>query len=347
MHIQKISALSTFFGEQLAFSEPKILSKLATYTKTEIMKHFLWITAFSLAIISCKKEEPIQETPSVTTPVVVTTPEVEVGSNDESARSEFDKSIGDAMSALESYGFGSRSGVVLPCGIVSVDTTNGKYVVNYGSNCGLKKLSGTITGTLIPDSAKWKDKGAVMKLDYKDYRILFEVNNQTITMNGSIYITNVNGGFIVETILTSKIIERKVRGSLSITFDNGATRKWNVFKKRVYQSSTGKAADLTVTFSGDSGTIAELGINKAGNEFVTNITTPFVYQNCNTSGTWAGPYVLTKGSMTYATEGNSLTAEAGFQLQNNSFVAVNDCSSLGYKLTWNIGGKQTEQYQAY
>ncbi|MCB0480615.1 MAG: hypothetical protein KDC83_04240 [Flavobacteriales bacterium] len=302
-------------------------------------------------MFSCKKKE--DENPTPTPAVTVPNPPpslmVEQGANDESARSEYDKSIGDVMSAIESYGFGSRAGVILPCGIVSVDTTAGKYKVNYGANCGRKKLSGTVTATIIPDSAKWKDAGTILRLDYSDYTVLFEVNNQTLVFNGSVFITNTNGGLIVHALTLKKTIVHTIRGELNIKFDNASTRKWKIYKKRTYSSSSGTAADLTGMISADSGSIAEVGLNKLGQEFITTIPKTFVYKNCNTSGSWVGPYVLTEGELIYTTGKISLKAEAGYiySSSDNKLTAVNNCESLGYKLTWNINGTTQEQYQSY
>lgn len=308
-------------------------------------KAFLFIITLTL-LVSCKKDEETE--PQVEEPTPVTEPILlEQGSNDESARTEYDRSIGDAMRALESAGFGSRSGVILPCGVVRVDTTAGKYNIVYGDNCGRKKLSGNILASVSPDSAKWRDTGTVVTLNYQNYQVLFEVNGQILTFNGTITITNLNGGLIYETVLLKKVVEHKIRGSLEVTFDDGNKRTWRIFKKRIYQAAGGVVSNLQAEIAADSGNIAEVGINKAGNEFSTTIPENFLYQNCSGSGSWVGPYVLTKGKLVYSAGPNSLTAEPGYTYDNNAMSAVNDCKSSGYKLTWNLNGKTKEQFQFY
>lgn len=311
------------------------------------MKKLIILPLLALALVACKKEE---EEPIPVEPPVEPTPQVtitEQGSNDESARTEYDKSIGDAMSALESVGFGSRSAQSLPCGVVRVDTAGGIYNVVYGGNCGRKKLSGNIVATLKPDSAKWRDAGTSVTLEYQNYKVLFEANNEVLIFNGTITVTNVNGGLIYSTILLKQVVEHKIRGTLEVTFDNGAKRNWRIFKKRVYQAQDGKVDNLAATIAADSGSIAEIGVNRAGENFTTTIPTDFLYENCNGKGSWIGPYILTQGKMVYTAGNNSVTAVPGYTLENNTMKSLNDCNSDGYKLTWNINGAVTEQFLYY
>ncbi|MGB0404491.1 MAG: hypothetical protein ACPGEG_10370, partial [Salibacteraceae bacterium] len=171
------------------------------------MKYLLYSgLIISLLFFGCKKEDDVL-------------PEAfgvaEQGSNDETARNEYDASIENVFKALEATSFGSRgadSGLILPCGVINIDTTGGKSKVVYGGNCGRKVLSGTIIATLSPTSGKWRDVGSVIHLEYQNYTVLFEVNNQTLVFNGTIEVTNLNGGLIYETITKTSTIEHKIRG---------------------------------------------------------------------------------------------------------------------------------------
>ncbi len=65
----------------------------------------------------------------------------EQGSNDETARNEYDQSIENAFKALESTNFGSRgadSGVILPCGVISIDTT-GENIKSFTEKIAIEK----------------------------------------------------------------------------------------------------------------------------------------------------------------------------------------------------------------
>lgn len=308
---------------------------------------FLSVIALSLVVLSCKKEEiELPTVPEIPDAIAIT----EQGSNDETARNEYDQSIESAFKALETTNFGSRgadSGVILPCGVIGVDTTGGKHTIKYGSNCGTKVLSGSIIATLLPPAKKWREKGAVIKLEYQNYAVLFEVNNQTLVFNGTIVVTNINGGLVYETILLRSTIEHKIRGNINITFDNGNTRAWQVFKRRTYSAANGKIENLEAHLAADSsGNIAEVGITKAGENFTTTIPTTFVYKNCG-SGTAVGPFILVDGKLVFTVNSNSLTAEAGQKFENDVISDSKDCNATGYKLIWNISGITKEEFQYY
>jgi len=311
----------------------------------KIFKYSILVFALSLVVLSCKKEAV-----EIVDPIVQSNVS-EQGSNDESARDEYDRSVDDVFFALEKTSFGSRSTdstVILPCGVIRIDTTGGVYKIVYGKNCGKRVLSGSISATLIASNKKWQDTGAVVRLDYSNYTVKFDANGQTLIFNGSLFVTNVNGGLIYETVLFGKTIVHGVRGNIKVTFDNGKTRDWHVYKKRTYSTPTKKTADITLELSADSaGNIAEIGTNKAGDQFITTIPVPYVMENCNTSGTFTGPFVMTRGKLTYTVGPNSLTAEPGYALVSGVITPRNDCNSTGYKLTWNITGITTEKFQYY
>lgn len=303
------------------------------------------LLAFSAVLISCKKDEPEEVTPL----------RVEVneqGSNDETARNEYDRSIDGVFNALEKTSFGSRgtdsSGVILPCGVVKIDTTGGKYTIQYGKNCGRKVLSGSITATLASKNNQWKDTNAVMKITYNNYTVKFDVNQETLVFNGDLFVTNLNGGQVFEIITAQKRIVHKLRGAIKITFDNGATRTWHVFKKRTYSSASNQPKDVQLEIAADStGKVAEWGLNKNGDQFVTTIPVPLKMENCTKNNDILGPFVMTNGQAVYTVAPNSLKIEAGHKFVNGNVQTDFGCGSTGYKLTWTINGKTKTEFQYY
>ncbi len=313
------------------------------------MKHLTLLFIISLLLFSCKKKETEIIEPTISSPsnsIAI----AEKGSNDETARNEYDASIENAFQALETTNFGSRgadSGVILPCGVIGVDTTGNRHIIRYGSNCGRKVLSGNIIATLQPPATKWKEKGAVITLEYQNYKVLFEVNNQTLIFNGTITVTNVYGGLIYETILMQSVIEHKIRGNIAIDFDNGKTRNWRIFKRRTYTAANGEISNLELKLSADSTrNIAEVGISKSGQEFITTIPLSLRYENCG-AGKNFGPFVLVEGTAKIEVGSNALMVEAGQKFMNQTITSSRDCSAEGYKLSWNIGGTTREEFQYY
>jgi hypothetical protein len=192
----------------------------------------------------------------------------------------------------------------------------------------------------------WNDVGAQLKLTYKDYEVQFKANGQIMKFNGAIIVANRDGGWIYEIILFKKTITHTIHGTLDITFDNNTTRAWSVTKKRIFASKDGTWANITITLAAD-GSVAEQGTTKAGKPFTTTFPEPIVYRNCSPTGAEAGPFIATVGKLKYDVSPNSMTAEAGFQYQNGDIVKVGNCSANGYKLTYNISGKETIKFQFY
>lgn len=171
-------------------------------------------------------------------------------------------------------------------------------------------MSGTIVATLMPPFKKWREKGAVIHLECQNYTVLFEVNNQTLVFNGTIVVTNINGGQVYEAITLKNTITHKIRGSINITFDNGKTRTWQIFKRRTYSAENGKIENLEAQLAADStGNIAEVGTTKSGENFTTTVTTAFRYMNCGQSSE-VGSFVLVNGKLVFIVGLNLVTAEA-------------------------------------
>lgn len=306
----------------------------------------LFVSLFFLS--SCKKDED--------EPEVSSTSQYEKGSNDETAREEYDATIDEIFKSLENTGLSTGrtdKAVILPCGVVKIDSTGGVYRFVYDSttNCGTRVLSGSISASLT-SGAKWEDAGAEIQLTYVNYQILFTANNQILTFNGVLTVKNVDGGKLwhVLNIGGNKVITHTIHGTVNITFDNNIndTRAWTISKKRIFQSSDGEYSGLTWTLAAD-GSVAEVGTAKDGTPFTTVIPSPLIWENCSSTGGFEGPYKVTQGELKYVAGLNSMTAEPGYtySISSKKMTQVNDCSSEGYKLTFLINGKKTEQFQYY
>lgn len=317
------------------------------------MKKLKNLLYFSIAVLmlspSCKKKEDDETTPG--------TSQYERGANDETARDEYDASVDEIFKALENTGLStgrmSSSGVILPCGVVKIDSSGGsyKFVYDSTSNCAKRVLSGSVTASLIAGT-QWSDVGAQIQLTYTNYTILFMANGEVLTFNGSLVVTNKDGGKLWEVLNIggNKVITHLVSGTIMITFNKNKndTRAWTISKKRIFQSTDGKFSGLTWTLAAN-GSVAEVGTAKDGSPFTTTIPTPLVWENCSSTGSIEGPFILTMGELVYTAGLNSMTAEPGFtySLSSKAMTQVNDCSSEGYRLTFNINGSKTVQFQYY
>ena|GEM_PF-1463267 len=309
---------------------------------------------------SCKKKsttEPTASTPSST-------------ASDASASNELDRVYSDIETVYNSQQYqdttvnpnARTTAAILPCGIVSLNKRN--FTITYGGvNCGSRVLSGSIAVTLIKGNL-FSDSGAVLKIVYNNYQVLYYANNQSITYNGTSYVTNATGGALL-TLFTGALnvkLSHRVRANLALTYDTtgkgnaNVTRAWNVFRLNTYTNTNGSATGITLTITGDTSIAAntyitgtatyssasEYGISRDGYNFVCNLTTPFYWANCGTD--YSGPYILQHGQLdysmdlsksvlaAYATSGK-WSAIAGYDyVSATQYNFIGSCSANGYKI---------------
>jgi hypothetical protein len=232
----------------------------------------------------------------------------------------------------------------LPCNI-TVDSAalkdKGLIKITYhGNSCdNLRKREGVISVQLPFDAAtktitKWNSKGAKIIITYDNFKVTRLSDNKSVTFNGSVTATNVNGGgFLV--LLSGQAIVHQLRGGMVITFDDGSTREWVVARKRSYELKIGV---LKVTEAGDTTLngvpkTAYWGKNRAGDQFSVAVPTEVV------TNVWGGSfcrfYRPYQGVVVITANGNQLTITYGVDKNGNPIDPKNplDCP-YGYKLNW-------------
>ena len=115
---------------------------------------------------------------------------------------------------------------------------------------------------------------------------------------------------------------------LSITFDNGTQRTWQVSKQRVFTfvNNSGVITTTGTHTDGAVANIAEWGTNRFGKAFATSITEPLIVkQDCS--------FRLTSGQVKHTTGGITATATFGLDATGNP----TSCPGSGnyyYKVIW-------------
>ncbi len=316
----------------------------------------LLVIGSSLSLPSCtpQKEDP---TPST------------VKQSDQAGASAVDGSLDDVNDIVSNnIGGGSTQAAGgrmaaynLPCGIVSLDSSkneNGKkvYALKYGkeTKCGYKKKSGTVSFQLV-NGTRFNEKNAQYKITYTAYTVEVEATGDVVVVDGSFYVTNVEGGYIWESVVKNATIKHKVRGMYTVTYANGQARQRKYYQLRTWASAN-QWAGLTFTVSGDTTIagvkISEIGKTLDGNyDYQTQILTDYQWSNCGT--TYAGPYVLKKGLAKVNITVPGVTpayfqVEAGYTFASaNTPVKVEDCTANAYKINVVIGSTASTQYQLY
>lgn len=281
----------------------------------------------AVAFVSCKKTDTAPSTTDQNT-------ELTVQSDDQSNfSSQVDAVANDANIVIENNAaFNGRIENTLGtvCNATAVaDSANGirKITVTYnGTNCAGNRSFAGIVVLSMPIATHWKDAGAVLTINIQNLKITKLSDNKSITINGTKTITNVTGGSLKE-LARGTIIHTITGTDLSVTFDNGTQRTWQVAKKRAFTYNNGIIITTTGTHTeGAVSGISEWGTNRFGNAFVTAISQPMVVRgDCD--------YRLVSGEVTHG----KLTAAVTVTFGLNAAGEPASCPGTGnyyFKAVW-------------
>ena len=298
------------------------------YLKNYCLPFAIIMTAASF--VSCKKNS---QTTVVTNAVSVK--QVMTQSEDQlRVVAEIDNLTIDANIAIESSGvFSGRAQNVLGnlCNAETMTDTSGttkKLTITYnGLNCAGNRFYQGIVVLSMPKGIRWKDSGAVLSINKQDLKITRIKDSSSITLNGTTLITNVTGGRLTELAYNGPITYSLTSNGLSILFDNGALRSWQLAQKKVFTYNNGIVMTTTGTHT-ENGTsdICVWGTNRFGDAFITAINGPVVVkQDCN--------YRVVSGEITHSRLAATIVVTCGLDING----ATTGCPGTGnyyYKIVW-------------
>jgi hypothetical protein len=120
---------------------------------------------------------------------------------------------------------------------------------------------------------------------------------------------------------------------MSITFDNGSQRNWQIARQRVFTYNNGVVITTTgLHTEGNTSGVAEWGTNRFGRTFTTSITNPVVIrQDCN--------FRITAGKVTHTVPAFVSSATFGLNAAGNP----TSCPAGNFyaKLEWTGTGGNT------
>jgi hypothetical protein len=301
--------------------------------KKNLVHCLSFLLIFSLIFSSCKKETAKENNNSNT--------ELEIAthSDDESMVSEeLDAILSDANAVVETdvtiSGDASVLDQVICDATVAINKESDPMTITVsfnGENCGIKRNRTGVVVFSIAKGTEWKNEGAAITVSFQDFKVTRKADGKSITLNGSHIYTNVSGGLVYQTASQQPIIHTVSGTGLSIKFDDGTARTWNVSRKKTFTYDNGLVITVSGTHTeGEETKIAEWGTNRFGNSFTTSITAPVVVkQDCD--------FRVTGGGIKHKTEMFTATAEFGL----NATGTATTCPGEGhyyYKLGWTKAG---------
>jgi hypothetical protein len=132
----------------------------------------------------------------------------------------------------------------------------------------------------------WSSAGCIVTFEYINLAIEKVSTGKTFTYNGTRQYENVSGGltkYLGNGTTTS--VTRQITGALQITFDNGATRTWNISRQRIWAGTYPAALTVTASGFGIAGgysNLVDYGTDRNGEVFYGQVNTPILYSynNC-------------------------------------------------------------------
>jgi len=303
--------------------------------KKQLLTLSLFALSLAVSFTACKKDTSSGNTTSLET-------EATTHSDDDSRVSnEIDAVANDGSTVLETNAAFSGKGQGVQSLIcdatVAVDTVSNPRTITItynGTNClGTRTRTGVVIISM-PQNTRWKDAGATITVTYQNLKITRVSDNKSITINGSHTFTNQSGGLLINLPTLGTITHLINSTGMTITFDNGSQRSWQVARKHVFTYNNGVVLTISGNHTeGNVTNIAEWGTNRFGGAFTTATVDPIVIrQDCNGR--------ITAGQVKHTTP--NVTANVTFGLDSSGNPTT--CPGLGsyyLKLVWTGPGGNT------
>lgn len=310
--------------------------------KKTIIKISVLVLSLGLLFTACKKKTDTV-TPDDSSQQTTT------ASDQSNASAESDQAVNDANVVLGGSSTNGRlDGNAAVIAGATIDTSgyaNGMYVINYNGNNadGTRNRTGSIT--LHRTVARWSVPGSVLTITFNNYKVTRLSTGKSITLNGTKTVTNVSSASYTYWNLPMDgvtSIDHKVRGSLTITFDDGTIRAWSVARHRKVTRTNTFA--YTLALSGDTSvsgfsSIESWGVNRKGENFYGSTTSPIVFSTSCYGEPISGVYVH---------EGIARTLTVTFGVNADGTVNTSANCPYGLKLDWiNAAGTAKDLVVAY
>jgi hypothetical protein len=307
--------------------------------KNQIFNSIIAILFAVFIIAGCKKkEEPAPVTTAPTVSPTDSTSQTTRATDQTNTENETNQAMDEGNDAL---GQVSTTREIQACGytIDSSQKAIGKIILNYdGTACSGKSRTGSITIQLPYDGTaitRWSVQGAKAVLTFTDYKITYS-NGKYLKFNGTIFLTNVNGGGAVELFLFGQQITQKARLNLSINFNSPNAVEWHsaIIRTITMPGVAGTPNRIaTVSIAGDTilggyDKVAMWGKNTVGDNFIIEMPVDRSYDLINpiTSCTLK----CLAGTFIYHGIANIITLTYGVDMYG---IPTTACP-YGYKFEW-------------
>lgn len=293
--------------------------------KTKILLSVAFTFCLALFFTACQKNasSTVDETTQVSTEA---DDQSTVSNEADDATNDADAMV-EASTSFSGRGYDIQS-LICDATVVADTTGNNRTLtITYnGTNClGNRTRTGVIVISM-PQNTRWKNAGAAVTVTFQNFKVTRVRDNKSVTLNGAITYTNVTGGLLLNLSSLGTITHTITSSGMTITFDNGSQRTWQVAKQRTFTYNNGVVITTTGTHTDGTTTgIAIWGTNRFGNSFVWQVTQPIVVrEDCS--------FRVTSGEVVNIRPAVTATATFGLDVTGNP----TSCPSGTYymKIVW-------------
>lgn len=320
--------------------------------KTKNLAYALLITAATGAMFSCKKSSSSSSTMTDAQLQTQSDDQSRVSNESDAAFDDVNTSMtaqasvtGSSITAAPRYGVEVEGGPdtvqsYICDATVTIDTTDNPHTLTItynGNNCNVTRTrKGSVVVSWTP-GVLWRTAGAVVTVSFQNLAITRLSDNKTITLNGTHTYTNVSGGSLISLPNSpgTTIIHTVTSSNMSVTFDDGSQRTWNVARQREYTYSDGFVVSTTGTHTdGSTQGISEWGENRFGNSFTTVISQPRVIeQSCG--------WQIVSGQMELTNASGTTMISFGLNASGTATSCPVQGATYYFELVWTGNGGKT------
>lgn len=312
-------------------------------TKNLIHLAVILVSAIALTFTSCKKDDLAQ---GVADPASLK----QLAADENDVEGIMSDAEGDITSVMTNMGSGLKSGGWKPCASTIdsskiINDTITIYITYNGIDCGNKQNRKGKIEIKMKTGNHWGAIGSAVVFKYSNFEVKRKGkkgmgNDSTmITLNGTKTFVNVSGGtrWMVGTLMDSYV--ERVSGTMQATFENGATRTWNVARQITWTGTPGQF-NMTIDGFGSAGDYQNLvvwGTNRQGEEFFTQISQSVV---CKQTCDW-NPV---SGIKIHQIPSGSKSATVTFGFDDNNEPVTGDNCPTRYRIDWQKNNKSGTSY---
>jgi hypothetical protein len=245
---------------------------------------------------------------------------------------------------------GTVAALIAPCGY-TVDTTQrplGILTLNFDGTtaCNGRIRAGSIKLTLQDYTLgkRWKDAGAVVRMDFTNYKVTRASDSKSITFNGTANMTNVSGGNVVLMVLgfQQNVVHKVESSNSTALFDDGKTSTFNLSRQytHTYSNNVYQVKGEGVGTHNSLSNIENWGTTRDGDEFTSQVTQAVIWN----SSCGAGKPVSGKLDIKVASKQFSLITTLG--VDNAGNISTATCP-WGMKVEWTYKNKTGSKLYAY